>query len=171
LTGDSSRLAAGAVFLVAALLAARLAIRERPTAHADSAEYLLTAESLFNHGTPNVHPADLLSFGRIASRFPLEGDYQVTNVLFALGALAHVLFFSGLSTVARRLLAVLLAVSPLPLTDPVVHRSARGCRKAWLQKRHFPEVTASCGEPPVSGPDFRVLKASSGPDAWAYVSW
>jgi len=473
----------------------RFAIRERPTAHADSAEYLLTAESPLNHGTPNVHPADLLTFGRIASRFPLEGDYgrplshylpapdrrlyaihfwaypaavlpaklvlrltganefkafQVTNVLFALGTLAHVLFFSGLSPTARRLLATLLAVSPLlpfllwphpeimtvafatsslvlrhggrraaavlamalaslqasplalaaallaveaawaarcldgasrrravgrlalafapallptffalvayghpsplvlagayhprqialtrglellfdlnlgllphvplslalglglasvraarpecdgrpgpgwllaslalvalassgaanwnhgavgpsryglwllpfvsvavaegvdvstgrlrrlvlttavvaaltqgaialarggvharqdytrhsaaarfvldrwpaaynptteifvertrheeinpelPLTDPVVYRSARGCRKAWLQKRHLPEVTASCGEPPVSGPDFRVLKASSGPDAWAYVSW
>jgi hypothetical protein len=63
------------LFFVAAFLALRLAIRVRPTAHADSAEYLLTAESLFNHGTPNVHPADLLSFGRIASRFPLEGDY------------------------------------------------------------------------------------------------
>jgi hypothetical protein len=487
--------AARTVFVVAALLALRLAVRERPTAHADSAEYLLTAESLFNHGTPNVHPADLLTFGRIASRFPLEGDYgrplsqylpapdrrlyaihfwaypaavlpaklvlrlaganefkafQVTNVLFALGLLAQVLFFSRLSAPARRLLAVLLAASPflpfllwphpevataalatwglllrnderrvgavltmalaslqaaplalaaavlvvegawaarhlegaprrravgrlalafapallpvlfalvayghpsplvlagayhprhislpralellfdlnlgllpyvpvslalalglasvraarpksdgppgpgwllaslalvalastgaanwnhgtvgpsryglwllpflfvavaegvdvstgrlrqvvlmlavvaavtqgaialarggvyarqdytshsaaarfvlewwpvpynpttetfvertrqeeinpeLPLKDPVVYRSARGCRKAWLQKRHLPEVTLSCGGPPVSGPDFRVLKASHGPDAWAYVSW
>jgi hypothetical protein len=140
-----------------ALLSLHLAIRQRPTAHADSAEYLLTAESLFNHGTPNVHPADLLSFGRIAVRHPLEGDYgrplshylsapdrrlygvhfwayptlvlpaklllrlgggsefkafQVTNVLFALGALAHVLFFSGLSRRARRLLATLLVASP-----------------------------------------------------------
>ena len=57
-----------AAFLLIALVALSLAIRERPTAHADSAEYLLTAESLFNHGTPNVHPADLLSFGRIAVR-------------------------------------------------------------------------------------------------------
>jgi hypothetical protein len=67
--------AARTVFVVAALLALRLAVRERPTAHADSAEYLLTAESLFNHGTPNVHPADLLTFGRTASCFPLEGDH------------------------------------------------------------------------------------------------
>jgi hypothetical protein len=134
-----------------------LAIRERPTAHADSAEYLLTAESLFNHGTPNVHPADLLSFGRIAVRHPLEGDFghplshylsapdrrlygvhfwaysalvlpvklvlriaggnefkafQVTNVLFALAALTHVLLFSGLSRGARWLLATLLVASP-----------------------------------------------------------
>jgi hypothetical protein len=140
-----------------ALLSLHLAIRQRPTAHADSAEYLLTAESLFNHGTPNVHPADLVSFGRIAVRHPLEGDFgrplshylsapdrrlygvhfwayptlvlpaklllrlgggnefkafQVTNVLFALGALAHVLFFSGLSRGARRLLAMLLVASP-----------------------------------------------------------
>ncbi|HEX9185641.1 MAG TPA: hypothetical protein VGB87_01130 [Vicinamibacteria bacterium] len=158
----SRRLSAGAcvtlaLFLLAAVAALRLALRERPTAHADSAEYLLTAESLFNHGTPNVHPADLLAFGRIASSFPLEGDYgrplrqylpapdrrlyaihfwaypavvlpakvvlrltggnefkafQVTNVFFALGALAHVLFFSGLSGTARRLLAALLAASP-----------------------------------------------------------
>jgi hypothetical protein len=140
-----------------ALVALGLVIRERPTAHADSAEYMLTAESLFNHGTPNVHPADLLSFGRIAVRHPLEGDFgrplshymsapdrrlyaahfwaypalalpaklvlrlsggnefkafQITNVLFALGALAHVLFLSGLSPGARRLLATLLAASP-----------------------------------------------------------
>jgi hypothetical protein len=143
-------------FLLVAVLALRVAIRERPTAHADSAEYMLTAESLFNHGTPNVHPADLVSFGRIAVRHPLEGDFgrplshylsapdrrlyavhfwaysalslpaklvlrlaggnefkafQVTNVLFALAALAHVLFFSGLSPGARRLLATLLVAS------------------------------------------------------------
>ena len=145
------------LFALVALLALRLAMRERPTAHADSAEYLLTAESLFNHGSPNLHPADLSSFGRIASHFPLEGDYgrplrqylpapdrrlyaihfwaypaavlpaklllrltggnefkafQLTNVLFALGALAHVLFFSDLSATSRRLLAALLAASP-----------------------------------------------------------
>ena len=144
-------------FLLLAVVSIRVAIRERPTAHADSAEYLLTAESLFNHGTPNVHPADLLSFGRIAVRYPLDGDFgrplshylsapdkrlyavhfwaypalvlpaklvlrlaggnefkafQVTNVLFALAALAHVLFFSGLSPDARRLLAALLVASP-----------------------------------------------------------
>lgn len=59
----------------------------------------------------------------------------------------------------------------LPQMDPVVYRSGRGCRKAWVQKRHLPAVTAACGGPPTSGPEFRVLKASRGPDAWAYVSW
>ena len=150
--GTASRATSYAAFLAVALLSLHLAIRERPTAHADSAEYLLTAESLFNHGTPNVHPADLVSFGRIAVRHPLEGDFghplshylsapdrrlygvhfwaysalvlpvklvlrlaggnefrafQITNVLFALAALTHVLFFSGLSRSARRLLATL----------------------------------------------------------------
>jgi hypothetical protein len=38
--------------------------------------------------------------------------FQITNVLFALAALAHVLFFSGLSPAARRLLAALLMASP-----------------------------------------------------------
>jgi hypothetical protein len=56
-------------------------------------------------------------------------------------------------------------------TDPVVYRSAGGCRKAWLQKRHLPEVSKACGGPPMHGADFRALKARNGPDAWAYVSW
>lgn len=54
---------------------------------------------------------------------------------------------------------------------PVVCRSAAGCRKAWLQKRHVAAMTESCGGPPTLGPDFRDLKAQRGPDAWAYVSW
>jgi hypothetical protein len=156
--GSASRSPEVLAFLLVAVLALRVAWREPPTAHADSAEYLLTAESLFNHGTPNVHPADLLSFGRIASRFPLEGDYgrplshyipapdrrlyavhfwaypaaalpaklalrlagqnefkafQLTNTLAWLAALTHVLFLSGLSPPVRRLLAVLLAASPV----------------------------------------------------------
>ena len=56
-------------------------------------------------------------------------------------------------------------------TEPVVYRSAAGCRKAWLQKRHLAEVTVSCGGPPTLGPDFRKLKAHHGPDVGAYVSW
>jgi hypothetical protein len=155
--GTTARATDYLAFLAVALLSIHLAVRERPTAHADSAEYLLTAESLFNHGTLNVQPADLLSFGRIAVRHPLEGDFgrplshylsapdrrlygvhfwayktlvlpaklllrlgggnefkafQVTNVLFALAALGHVLSFSGLSRSARRLLATLLVASP-----------------------------------------------------------
>jgi hypothetical protein len=58
-----------------------------------------------------------------------------------------------------------------PLREPVVYRSAAGCRKSWVQKRHLPEVTVSCGGRPTRGPDFRELKAHHGPDAWAYVSW
>ena len=58
-----------------------------------------------------------------------------------------------------------------PLTEPVVYRSAAGCRKAWVQKRHLPAVTVSCGGPPTQGPDFRELKSHHGPDAWAHVSW
>jgi hypothetical protein len=59
----------------------------------------------------------------------------------------------------------------LPRTDAVVYRSADGCRKAWLQKRHIPDVAPTCGGPPIDGPDFRTLKPRPGPDAWAYVSW
>lgn len=56
-------------------------------------------------------------------------------------------------------------------TELVVYRSAAGCRKAWVQKRHLPAMAESCGGPPRDGPDFRELKARRGPDAWAYVSW
>jgi hypothetical protein len=73
--GTTGRAFSYVVLLMLALVALRLAIRVWPSAHADSAEYLLTAESLFNHGTPNVHPADLLSWGWIAARSPLQGDY------------------------------------------------------------------------------------------------
>ena len=59
----------------------------------------------------------------------------------------------------------------LPRTEPVVYRSAAGCRKAWLQKRHVATIAESCGGPPTDAPDFRQLKARHGPDAWAYVSW
>lgn len=59
--GSVARAVAVLAFLLVAFLALHLAIRERPTAHADSAEYILAAESLFNHGTPNVYPANLLS--------------------------------------------------------------------------------------------------------------
>jgi hypothetical protein len=58
-----------------------------------------------------------------------------------------------------------------PRTEPVVYRSAAGCRKAWVQKRHLPAVAESCGALPREGPDFRELKARQGLDAWAYVSW
>jgi hypothetical protein len=321
-------------FLLVALLSLHLAFRERPTAHADGAEYLLTAESLFNHGTPNVHPADLLSFGRIAVRHPLEGDFgrplshyvaapdrrlygvhfwaysalalpaklvlrlaggnefpnlglvpyvpltlalalvlalvrparrqaeseKRASPAWLLGAVALIAFAStgaanwnhgtvgpsrhglwllpflfvllaealeGSGGHGRRLVlpvAVLAALSqgaitfargglhapedymrhsitarwvlerwpalygPTPeifiertenreinpdrtQTEPVVYRSALGCRKAWLQKRHVSEVAVSCGGPPTQGPDFRELKAHHGPDVWAYVSW
>jgi hypothetical protein len=59
----------------------------------------------------------------------------------------------------------------LPRTEPVVYRSAAGCRKAWLQKRHVATIAESCGSPPADAPDFRQLKARLGLDAWAYVSW
>ena len=56
-------------------------------------------------------------------------------------------------------------------TEPVVYRSALGCRKAWLQKRHLAAMGESCGRPPIEGPDFRQLKARQRPNAWAYVRW
>jgi len=58
-----------------------------------------------------------------------------------------------------------------PAPKALVYRSAAGCRKAWLQKRHVAGVAESCGRPPVHGPDLRALKASLGPDAWTYVRW
>jgi hypothetical protein len=59
----------------------------------------------------------------------------------------------------------------LPFMEPVVYRSADGCRKAWVQKRHLEAVVGSCGRPPARSPDFRQLKARLGVDAGAYVSW
>jgi hypothetical protein len=156
--------------LLVALLSLHLAIRERPTAHADSAEYLLTAESLFNHGTPNVHPADLLSFGRIAVRHPLEGDFGRPLSFRALELLVDPNL--GLLPYVALTLALALVLALVRLARRrTVYRSAAGCRKAWVQKRHLPAMAESCGGPPRDGPDLRQLKARRGPDAWAYVSW
>ena len=66
-------LAAAALFLLvpAALLA--------PRAAGDSGEYYLTAESLLNHGTPELRGTDLAQMGARMSRQPVEGGFRTVR--------------------------------------------------------------------------------------------
>ncbi len=57
-----------------------------------------------------------------------------------------------------------------PPAGPVVFRAGGRCRKALVQKRHRAELRETCGQWK-SGPDFRVLIAREGKDAWAYVDY
>ena len=64
-----------AAVLAVSLLVLHVAFRERPRSFGDAGEYFLLAESLFNHGTPDLHGADLLSLGQAARNNRLVGSY------------------------------------------------------------------------------------------------
>lgn len=64
-----------ALVVTVSLLVLHVAFRERPRPFGDAGEYFLLTESLFNHGTPDLHGADLLTLGNAGRQGRLVGTY------------------------------------------------------------------------------------------------
>jgi hypothetical protein len=77
--GASAERTIGLAVIGAALFLLMPAMLTPPRTFGDSGEYMLTAESLLNHATPDLRAGDLSSLARRAARQPIEGGIRTLS--------------------------------------------------------------------------------------------